>query len=69
MITELPILAFTHLQFEAPLTIARPSPNPCDFAPVVTVGLLGLRIFKAISVDNLTQRRLRVSYTYVSVDC
>jgi len=31
---ESPTLGFTHLQFEALLTAARESPNPCDFALV-----------------------------------
>ena len=41
---ESPTLGFTHLQFEALLT-ARDSANPCDFALVAMLGLLGLRIF------------------------
>jgi hypothetical protein len=41
-------LRFTHLQFEALLTAARESDNPCDFAPVAVLGLLGLRIFEAM---------------------
>ena len=44
---ESPTLGFTHLQFEALLTAARESPNPCDFALVAMLGLLGLRIFEA----------------------
>ncbi len=40
-------LVFTHLQFEALLTAARQSPNPCDFALVAMLRLLGLRIFEA----------------------
>jgi integrase len=46
-----PTLGFTHLQFEALLTAARESPNPCDFALVAMLGLLGLRIFEATSAD------------------
>ena len=45
---ESPTLGFTHLQFEALLTAARESANPCDFALVAMLGLLGLRIFEAI---------------------
>jgi site-specific recombinase XerD len=48
---ESPTLGFTHLQFEALLTAARESPNPCDFALVATLGLLGLRILEATSAD------------------
>ena len=49
-----PTLGFTHLQFEALLTAARESPNPCDFALVAMLGLLGLlglRIFEATGAD------------------
>ena len=46
---ESPTLGFTHLQFEALLTAARESANPCDFALVAMLGLLGLRIFEATS--------------------
>ena len=46
-----PTLGFTHLQFEALLTAARESPDPCDFALVAMLGLLGLRIFEATSAD------------------
>ena len=48
---ESPTLGFTHLQFEALLTAARESANPCDFALVAMLGLLGLRIFEATSAD------------------
>jgi site-specific recombinase XerD len=48
---ESPTLGFTHLQFEALLTAARESTHPCDFALVVMLGLLGLRIFEATSAD------------------
>jgi integrase/recombinase XerD len=48
---ESPTLGFTHLQFEALLTAARESPNPCDFALLAMLGLLGLRIFEATGAD------------------
>jgi len=48
---ESPTLGFTHLQFEALLTAARDSSNPCDFALVAMLGLLGLRIFEATAAD------------------
>src|SRR5262245_52015296 len=48
---ESPTLGFTHLQFEALLTTAQESPNPCDFALVAMLGLLGLRIFEATGAD------------------
>jgi integrase/recombinase XerD len=38
-----PTLGFTHLQFEALLTAARDSTNPCGFALVAIFGLPGLR--------------------------
>jgi len=44
---ESPTLGFTHLQFEALLAAVRESTNPCDFALVAMLGLLGLRIFEA----------------------
>jgi integrase/recombinase XerD len=46
-----PTLGLSHLQFEAMLTAARLSPNPFDFALVCLLGLLGLRIFEATSLD------------------
>jgi integrase/recombinase XerD len=49
--SESPTLRFTHLQFEALLTAARQSANPCDFALVAMLGLLGLRIFEATGAD------------------
>jgi len=48
---ESPTLGFTHRQFEALLTAAREPANPCDFALVTMLGLLGLRIFEATSAD------------------
>jgi hypothetical protein len=48
---ESPTLGFTHLQFEALLTAARQSPDPCNFALVAMLGLLGLRIFEATAAD------------------
>jgi len=46
-----PPWGFTHLQFEALLTAARQSPDPCAFALVAMLGLLGLRIFEATGAD------------------
>ena len=48
---ESPTLGFTHLQFEALLSAARDSRDPCDFALVAMLGLLGLRIFEATGAD------------------
>jgi site-specific recombinase XerD len=48
---ESPTLGFTHLQFEALFTAARQSANPCDFALVAMLGLLGLRIFEATGAN------------------
>jgi site-specific recombinase XerD len=48
---ESPTLGFTHLQFEALLTAARESPDPCDFALIAMLGLLGLGIFEATNAD------------------
>jgi integrase/recombinase XerD len=48
---ESPALGFTHLQFEALLSTARKSANPCDFALIAMLGLLGLRIFEATAAD------------------
>jgi site-specific recombinase XerD len=52
---ESPTLGLTHLQFEAMLHTARLSTNPNDFALVVMLGLLGLRIFEATgaSIEDL----------------
>lgn len=44
---ESPTLGLSHLQFEAMLSAARLSANVNDFALVVMLGLLGLRIFEA----------------------
>ena len=54
---ESPTLGFTHLQFEALLTAARESANPCDFALVAMLGLLGLRIFKPPARTSPTSAR------------
>jgi hypothetical protein len=48
---ESPTLGLSHLQFEAILSAARTSTNPCDFALVAMLGLLGLRIFEATAAD------------------
>jgi integrase/recombinase XerD len=48
---ESPPLGLSHLQFEALLSAARESTNPFDFALVVMLGLLGLRIFEATEAD------------------
>ncbi len=48
---ESPTLGFTHLQFEALLTAARDSTDPCGFAFAAMLGLLGLRIFEATGAD------------------
>ena len=49
---ESPTLGFTHLQFEALLTAARDSTNPCDLA---LMAILGLRTFEATGA-NITDR-------------
>ena len=46
-----PTLGLSHLQFEAMLSAARDSTNRFDFALVCLLGLLGLRIFEATSLD------------------
>jgi len=48
---ESPTLGLTHLQLEALLTAARTSDNPCDFALVCLLGLVGLRIFEACAAN------------------
>src|SRR6185437_5444463 len=48
---ESPTLGFTHLQFEALLTAAREPANPCDFALLAMLGLLGLWIFEGAEAD------------------
>jgi site-specific recombinase XerD len=48
---ESPTLGFTHLQFEALLTVSRESANRYDFALIAMLGLLGLRIFEATGAD------------------
>jgi integrase/recombinase XerD len=48
---ESPTLGLSHLQFEALLAAARDSHQPCDFALVTMLGLLGLRIFEASGAD------------------
>ena len=48
---ESPTLGFTHLRFEALLTVARESSHSCDFALVAMLGLLDLRIFEAAGAD------------------
>jgi integrase/recombinase XerD len=48
---ESPTLGLTHLQFEAMLTASREFANPCDFALIAMLGLLGLRIFEATSAN------------------
>lgn len=48
---ESPTLGLTHLQLEALLTAACTSDNPCDFALVCLLGLLGLRVFEACAAN------------------
>ncbi|TDP33078.1 tyrosine-type recombinase/integrase [Nocardia ignorata] len=48
---ESPTLGLSHLQFEALLSAARDSANQFDFALVVMLGMLGLRIFEACNTD------------------
>lgn len=48
---ESPTLGLSHLQFEAMLHAARTSANINDFALVVLLGLLGLRIFEACGAN------------------
>jgi integrase/recombinase XerD len=51
MPAESPTLGLGHLQFEALLTTARLSANSNDFALIVMLGLLGLRIFEACGAN------------------
>ena len=51
MPTDSPTLGLGHLQFEALLTTSRSSANRNDFALVVMLGLLGLRIFEACGAN------------------
>jgi integrase/recombinase XerD len=46
-----PTLGLSHLQFEAMRAAGRESANPFDFALVCLLGLLGLRILEATSLD------------------
>ncbi len=62
---ESPTLGFNHLQSEALLTAARESPNPCDFARVAMLGLLGLRIFEAQQRTSLTWAKNMATGSYV----
>jgi len=48
---ESPTLGLSHLQLEALLSTSRDSVNPCDFALICLLGLLGLRIFEACGLD------------------
>ncbi|MHA6513845.1 tyrosine-type recombinase/integrase [Tessaracoccus sp. Z1128] len=48
---ESPTLGLSHLQFEAMLSASRLSANVNDFALVVMLGLLGLRIFEACGAN------------------
>ena len=48
---ESPTLGLGHLQFEALITTARPSPDINDFALIAMLGLLGLRIFEACGAN------------------
>lgn len=48
---ESPTLGLSHLQFEALLSAAWDSTNRFDFALVVMLGLLGLRIVEACDAD------------------
>ncbi|WP_328291360.1 phage integrase N-terminal SAM-like domain-containing protein [Kineococcus sp. NBC_00420] len=54
---ESPTLGLNHLQLEAMLSTARDSANPCDFALVCLLGLLGLRIFDAAPWTSPTSVR------------
>jgi site-specific recombinase XerD len=58
---ESPTLGFTHLQFEALLTAGRQSADPCAFALVAMLGLLGLRIFEATVPTSPTWARNTVT--------
>lgn len=49
------------MQFEALITATRESPNPCDFALVATLGLLGLRILKPLAAISPTSARSMVT--------
>ena len=59
MPAESPTLGFTHLQFEALLTAARESANPCDFALVAMLVLVPLPPAVGRAIDRAIGDRTR----------